>query len=52
VRTATGDQEARLLVRIYQAWKAFGLYKDDHVAKNCTPQCLPEFITIEAAKRE
>ena len=29
-----------------------GLYKGDPVAKNCTPDYLPEFIAIEAAKRE
>lgn len=30
----------------------FGLYKDDFVHKNCTPNYLPKFIAIEAAKRE
>ncbi len=29
-----------------------GLYKDDPVAPNCTPNYLPEFIRIEAAKLE
>ena len=29
-----------------------GLYKNDPVAKNCTPSYLPDFIRIEAAKRE
>jgi len=28
-----------------------GLYKDEIVAKGCTPSYLPEFITIEANKR-
>lgn len=28
------------------------LYKDDPVAKNCTPSYLPEFIRVEVAKRE
>lgn len=28
-----------------------GLYKDEAVAKNCTPSYLPEFIRIEVAKR-
>ncbi len=28
-----------------------GLYKDDPVAKNCTPSYLPEFVRIEVAKR-
>ena len=27
-----------------------GLYKGDPVPRNCTPDYLPEFITIEAAK--
>jgi len=31
--------------------KDTGLYKDEKVAKNCTPSFLPEFIRIEAAKR-
>ncbi|MBT8185192.1 MAG: DNA alkylation repair protein [Eudoraea sp.] len=29
----------------------YGLYKDEVVAKGCTPSYLPEFITIEVAKR-
>jgi 3-methyladenine DNA glycosylase AlkD len=29
-----------------------GLYKDDMVAKNCTPNYLPEFISIQVAKLE
>ncbi|WP_294821515.1 DNA alkylation repair protein [uncultured Flavobacterium sp.] len=29
-----------------------GLYKDEMVAKNCTPSYLPKFIEIEANKRE
>ncbi|MDG5471283.1 DNA alkylation repair protein [Jeotgalibacillus sp. ET6] len=28
-----------------------GLYKDENVTKGCTPNYLPEFITIEANKR-
>jgi 3-methyladenine DNA glycosylase AlkD len=27
-----------------------GLYKDEHVSKNCTPNYLPEFISIQVAK--
>lgn len=30
----------------------FGLYKDDFVHKNCTPNYLPKFIEIEASKRQ
>ncbi len=29
-----------------------GLYKGDHVSKNCTPNYLPEFIAIESGKRD
>lgn len=29
-----------------------GMYKDEVVAKNCTPSYLPEFISIEVAKLE
>lgn len=28
-----------------------GLYKGDHVSKNCTPNYLPEFIAMESGKR-
>ncbi|SDF59140.1 hypothetical protein SAMN04487996_111216 [Dyadobacter soli] len=28
-----------------------GLYKDEKVSKGCTPNYLPEFITIESYKR-
>lgn len=28
-----------------------GLYRDEQVARNCTPNYLPEFIRIEVAKR-
>ncbi|MDF2436231.1 MAG: hypothetical protein K0Q95_607 [Bacteroidota bacterium] len=31
--------------------KSSGLYKDEMVTKNCTPNYLPEFIKIEAGKR-
>ena len=30
----------------------FGLYKDEVVPKNCTPNYLPEFIRIEVEKRK
>ena len=30
----------------------FGLYKADPVSKGCTPSYLPEFISMEVAKRE
>ena len=47
-----GVHEAELRSRCIQLGEAVGLYKDEHVAKNCTPSYLPEFIRIEVAKRE
>lgn len=38
--------------RCIKLGEALGLYKDEHVAKNCTPSYLPAFIRIEVAKRE
>lgn len=35
-----------------QIGESLGLYKDEHVPKNCTPNYLPKFIEIEAAKRK
>jgi hypothetical protein len=29
-----------------------GLYKDEKVAKNCTPNYLPEFIAIQVSKQK
>lgn len=37
--------------RCVQLGKKTGLYKDERVAKNCTPSYLPEFIRIESEKR-
>lgn len=47
-----GVFEPKLRSRCIRLGKKLGLYKDDVVAKNCTPSYLPEFIRIEAAKRE
>jgi 3-methyladenine DNA glycosylase AlkD len=47
-----GVHEPRFRSRCIKLGEALGLYKDQHVAKNCTPQYLPEFIRIEVAKRE
>lgn len=47
-----GLHETAFRPRCIKLGKAVGLYKDDHVSKNCTPSYLPEFISIEAAKRE
>src|SRR5688500_7307595 len=47
-----GVHEPKFRSRCIKLGAALGLYKDEHVAKNCTPSYLPEFIRIEAAKRE
>jgi len=46
-----GIHEPRFRSRCVALGEALGLYKDEHVAKNCTPSYLPEFIRIEVAKR-
>lgn len=47
-----GVNEPQHRARCIQLGKSTGLYKDEPVAKNCTPNYLPEFIRIEVAKRE
>lgn len=47
-----GVHEPQYRARCIKLGKGLGLYKDDHVSKNCTPSYLPEFIRIEVAKRE
>ena len=47
-----GVHEPAFRSRCIKLGEALGLYKDEHVAKNCTPSYLPEFIRIEVAKRE
>jgi 3-methyladenine DNA glycosylase AlkD len=47
-----GVFEPKLRSRCIKLGKKIGLYKDEPVTKNCTPSYLPEFIRIEAAKRE
>jgi 3-methyladenine DNA glycosylase AlkD len=47
-----GVHEPKYRSRCIKLGEALGLYKDEHVAKNCTPSYLPEFIRIEVAKRE
>ena len=47
-----GVYEPRFRSRCIKLGKKLGLYKDEHVARNCTPSYLPEFIRIEVAKRE
>lgn len=47
-----GVHESKYRTRCIKLGKRLGLYKDDPVAKNCTPSYLPEFVKIEVAKRK
>ena len=47
-----GIFEPKLRSRCIRLGKTTGLYKDEPVAKNCTPSYIPEFIRIEVAKRK
>lgn len=47
-----GVHEPELRTRCIQLGQNTGLYKDEPVAKNCTPSYLPEFIRIEVEKRQ
>ncbi len=47
-----GVHEPAFRARCVKLGQKTGLYKDESVPKNCTPSYLPEFIRIEAAKRE
>lgn len=47
-----GVHEPKFRSRCIKLGKKTGLYKDDPVAKNCTPSYLPEFIRIEVTKRK
>jgi 3-methyladenine DNA glycosylase AlkD len=47
-----GVFEPELRSRCIKIGKKLGLYRNDPVAKNCTPSYLPEFIRIESLKRE
>jgi 3-methyladenine DNA glycosylase AlkD len=38
--------------RCIEIGKKVGLYKDEMVSKGCTPQYLPDYISIEVAKRK
>lgn len=46
-----GVHEAPLRARCVRLGETTGLYRDEPVARNCTPNYLPEFIRIEVAKR-
>lgn len=47
-----GLHESEYRARCIRLGEELGLYKDERVPKNCTPSYIPEFIRIEAAKRE
>ena len=47
-----GVHEPEFRDRCIKLGKDLGLYKDEHVSRNCTPSYLPEFIRIEVAKRQ
>lgn len=47
-----GVHEPKHRARCVKLGKSTGLYKDEPVARNCTPSYLPEFIRIEVAKRQ
>jgi 3-methyladenine DNA glycosylase AlkD len=47
-----GKWDVKYRARCIAIGEETGLYKDEVVAKNCTPSYLPEFIRIEAAKIE
>ncbi len=46
-----GVYDQQYLTRCIAIGEKTGLYKDEMVSKGCTPNYLPEFITIEANKR-
>ena len=45
-----GLHEPAYRTRCIELGEKTGLYKDEPVARNCTPSFLPEFIRIESAK--
>lgn len=47
-----GVHQPKFRSRCIKLGKKLGLFKDEQVARNCTPSYLPEFIRIEVAKRE
>ena len=47
-----GIHEAELRARCIKLGESTGLFKDEPVARNCTPSYLPEFISIEIAKHK
>ncbi|MER1989154.1 MAG: DNA alkylation repair protein [Solibacillus isronensis] len=47
-----GVYEEKYRARCIELGKNIGLYKDDKVAKGCTPSYLPQFIVMEVNKRQ
>lgn len=47
-----GVFESKLRSRCIKIGTKLGLYKNEPVARNCTPSYLPEFIKIEVEKRK
>ena len=47
-----GVHQPEFRSRCIELGKKTGLYENEPVAKNCTPSYLPDFIRVEAAKRE
>jgi len=47
-----GIFEEQYRARCIKLGESTGLYKDEHVSKNCTPSYLPEFIQIQVSKLE
>ncbi|CAM4239443.1 DNA alkylation repair protein [Listeria ivanovii subsp. ivanovii] len=47
-----GIYDKKYRARCMQLGEKTGLYKEEKVAKGCSPNYLPEFITIEVNKRE
>ncbi len=46
-----GVYDEKYRARCIKLGEKTGLYKDEMVSKGCTPNYLPEFITIEVNKR-
>ena len=47
-----GIHQSNFRTRCIRLGKSIGLDKDEHVARNCTPSYIPEFIKIDVAKRQ
>ena len=45
-----GKWQEKYRARCISIGEETGLYRDEVVAKNCTPSYLPDFISIEVAK--